>query len=49
MLVLGAAKTADNDHGDSSQERATYSQPSTVAKTQGSDRQAVASAPRSGF
>lgn len=49
MLALGAANAADNDHGNSSQERATYPERSTVAKTQGSDRQAVASAPRSGF
>lgn len=44
----GTRRTGDN-HGNFAQERATCPQGGTVQRTEGSDHQAVASAPRSGF
>ena len=44
----GRRRTGDN-HGNFAQERATCPQWGTAQKTKGSDHQAVASAPRSGF
>lgn len=44
----GRRRTGDN-HGNFAQERATCPHWGTVQKTKGSDHQAVASAPRSGF
>lgn len=45
----GGRRRADDNHGNFAQERTTCPQWGTVQKTKGSDHQAVASAPRSGF